>query len=83
MILYPCIFRFITLGGVDYASGPFNITIPAGKTNATLNISIFNDNVLEGDEVFLLTIDQTSLPSVVTSNNSTSVIIIDDDCKYQ
>ena len=73
--------RVYNLGGVDYTSGPFNITISAGMANATLNISILDDNVLEGNEVFLVTIDQISLSSVVISNGSTLAVIIDDDRK--
>ena len=51
-------------------------------TNATFNISLFVDNILEGTETFLLTIDQTSLQTVIISDNSTLVMIIDDDRKY-
>lgn len=51
-------------------------------TNATFNISLFVDNILEGNEAFLLTIDQTSLQTVIISDNSTIVMIIDDDRKY-
>ena len=50
-------------------------------TNATFNISSFVDNILEGNEAFLLTIDQTSLQTVIISDNSTLVMIIDDDRK--
>ena len=73
---------FITLGGVDYNPEQYSITIPAGMTNATFNISLFVDNILEGNEAFLLTIDQTSLQTVIISDNSTLVMIIDDDRKY-
>ena len=51
-------------------------------TNSTLNVSLFVDNILEGNEAFLLTIDQTSLQTVIISDNSTIVMIIDDDRKY-
>ena len=71
----------ISLDNVDYNSGPYNITIPAGMTNASFNISISVDNVLEGNEVFSLTIDQISPVNVIVSDNSTLVMIIDDDRK--
>ena len=51
-------------------------------TNATFNVSISVDNILEGNEAFSLTIDQTSLQTVIISDNSTLVMIIDDDRKY-
>ena len=51
-------------------------------TNVSFNILLFPDNVLEGNEVFSLIINQTSFQTVVIPNNSTLFIIIDDDCKY-
>jgi len=81
--LYHCchfIRHLITLDD-DYNSGQYNITIPAGMTNASFNISISPDNILEGNELFSLIIDQTSLPTVVVSDNFTLVMIKDDDCK--
>ena len=69
------------LGGVDYDSGVYNIMIPAGVTNVSFNISISPDKVLEGNEVFSLIIIQTSLQTVIITNNSTLVTIIDDDRK--
>jgi len=81
--LYHCchfIRHSITLDD-DYNFGPYNITIPAGMINASFNISISPDNILEGNELFSLTIDQTSLLTVVISDNSTLVMIIDDDRK--
>ena len=66
----------------DYNSGQYNITIPVGMTNASFIISISVDNVLEGNELFSLTIDQISpVNNVIASNNSALVTIIDDDCK--
>ena len=52
----------ITGGGVDYNSGPHNVTFPARTNNAVLNIIINNDNVLEYNETFNLTIIESSLP---------------------
>ena len=70
------------LGGTDFDSPqiPF-ITIPAGMASASFNISISVDNVLEGNETFLIIIEQTSLQTVIISDNSTLVVIIDDDRK--
>ena len=56
--------------------------IPAGSTNSSFNITISPDNIFEGDEAFLLTIDQASLQTVMISNISAMVIITDDDCKH-
>ena len=56
--------------------------IPAGSTNVSFNITISLDNIFEGDEAFLITIDQASLQTVIISNVSAMVIITDDDCKH-
>jgi len=63
--------------GVDYDSGPFNLTIPAGETSYQFSIEIINDNILEDLEMFNLTI---SLPANVYAGNpnQATVFIIDD-----
>ena len=54
---------------------------PAGVTNASLYISIINDETFEKNEEFLLTILQTSLPSDVDvgATSQATVTIVDDD----
>ena len=65
---------------MDYTSGPYTVTIPAGQTTATFNVPITDDIVLEGDENFKLTINQT-LPDGVTHGDPSeaTVTIVDDD----
>ena len=74
----------ITLDNNDYNRGPYNITIPAGQNDITFSVSITDDNIREQSETFNLVIDESSLPSGVTSSdpNRTTVTIMDDDCKY-
>jgi len=74
----------LTGGGVDYDSGPYNVTFPAGKTSVLLNVSINDDNILEEEEFFDLTIDSDSLPNRVTvdSQYESTVTIVDNDGKY-
>ena len=78
-------FRLLSLigGGVDYASGPYTVIIPAGERNASLNISINDDNIFEHDESFVLTINVSSLPSdvYIGDHNETIVTIMDNDGK--
>ena len=68
---------------MDYTSGPYTVIFPAGQTTATFDVPINDDNILEGSEDFILTIDQTSLPSNVTRGNpgEATVTIVDDDRK--
>ena len=67
--------------GPDYDSGPYTVTFNAGDTRAAFNILINNDNVLEGNETFNLTINQFSLPSEVDVSSSGQAVatIVDDD----
>ena len=68
---------------MDYTSGPYTVTFPAGSTTATFNVPIIDDNILEGNEYFILTIDETSLPTDVTRGTpgEATVTIVDDDCE--
>lgn len=40
--------------GVDYATLPNSITIPAGQTTFTLDVDVFPDNITEGTESIIL-----------------------------
>ena len=73
----------VTGGGVDYDSGIYNVTIPAGETSVPFDFGINNDNILENAENFDLTIICNTLPDGVTCGNlgSTTVTIVDDDRK--
>ena len=68
---------------MDYTSGPYTVTFPAGQTTATFNIPITDDMILEINEDFMFTINQTSLPTVVTRGtlDEATVTIVDNDCK--
>ena len=65
---------------MDYTSGPYTVTIPAGRITATFNVPINDDNILEGNENFMLTIN-SSLPNGVTRGtpSQATVIIMDND----
>ena len=49
----------------DYDSGPYNVTFLAGTTTTSFIVSIINDNILENDEIFHLTIQPPSAPDGV------------------
>ena len=68
---------------MDYTSGPYTVTIPTGQTNATFNVPINDDNILEGNENFMLTIGLSLLPDGVLLGdpNQATVTIVDDDRK--
>ena len=69
-----------TGGGVDYSSGPYTVTFPAGATSAFFDVLINDDITLENNEQFTITIDPSSLPSRVSvSNPGQAVVTIRDD----
>ena len=69
---------------MDYTSGPYTVTFSAGQTTATFNVPITDDNISEGDENFMLTINQT-LPDGVTRGDpfEATVSIFDNDRKLK
>ena len=71
------------IGGVDYVSGPYSVVITAGQTIASLNIAINDDNVLEDNEEFKVSIRRLSPTGRVMLGNLdvTTVNIVDDDGK--
>ena len=71
------------IGNEDYISVPIVVTIPAGKTSASFDVAIIDDNLMEGNKSFSVIIDQSSLPSSVTVGmpDQATVTIVDDDGK--
>ena len=69
---------------MDYTSGPYTVTFPAGQTTATFDVPINDDDILEGNENFILTINPSSLPSDVSVGDpdQATVTIVDNDRKY-
>ena len=69
---------------MDYTSGPYTVTIPAGSTTATFDVPITDDMILEELENFMLTIN-SSLPDGVTRGtpSEATVTIVDDDRKLK
>ncbi|XP_065912235.1 neural cell adhesion molecule 1-like [Dysidea avara] len=72
-------------GGVDYDSGPYTVTFPAGVTSVSFNIPIVDNNTIENDESFTLTIMDGSLPDDVTRGTPglARITIVDDDTNSQ
>ena len=67
---------------MDYTSGPYSFTIPAGVTSVPFNIPINNDNILEDNKNFTLTINPSLPIGVMVGNLSqATVTIVDNDCK--
>ena len=74
---------YTPIGGSDYASGKYTVTIPAGQVIFPFDVSISNDTLLEDNENFDLLIISGSSRNRVTrgSPGRTTVTIVDDDSK--
>ena len=81
MILHLCI---VHTGGEDYEV-PLNqykkVILPAGSTSVSIDITIFNDIMLEYNETFRMIILELSIPYGIYpgSLTSTTITILDDE----
>ena len=68
----------------DSDSGLYTVTFPAGITMIEFNVPITDDMILEGDENFMLTINEILLPTGITCGDphKATVTIVDDDRKF-
>ena len=73
----------VTGGGVDYDSGIYSVIFPAEQTSISLDILIHNDNTVEANEDFNLTIIRNTLPEGVSRGDPfrATVTIVDNDRK--
>ena len=81
-ITVPLIFTSITAtGGADYTPLTQVVLKADGITRQSLDITILDDTVFEGDETFKVAIDTANLPAGVTAGSITeaTVTIVDND----
>jgi len=66
----------------DYNGRNISVDVPAGVLSQSFLINITDDNILEFNETFSLTIESVSTCRVIIENvNTSEVIIIDNDCE--
>ena len=73
------------LPGSDYTHSVLVASFPAGSVNADtecITLTIRDDTVVEGDEVFTVTIIESD-EGVMLGNNQRNITIIDNDSKHQ
>ena len=73
-------------GNVDYNSGPYTITFPAGMTSVSFDIAIIDDNIHEEREYFDLIITTTQdLPERIYFREylNATISIEDNDGMYE
>ena len=66
----------------DFDPGPYEVTIPAGETRATVSISTVEDTDMEIDEQFTVIISAPHTDVPVGSQGTVTVTILDDDHEY-
>ena len=64
--------------------GQMRVVIPAGHSRVSFDLTILDDMIIEDTESFRLSIIDVSLPHNVSvgSIESTTVYILDNDCKF-
>ena len=68
--------------GTDYAALSGTVTIPAGQTLAMIGVSVIDDQLEEGDETVIVTLDNITAGDanvVIGPTNAATVNIADDD----
>ena len=66
---------------MDYTSGPYTVTFPAGVTMIAFDVPVTDDMIFEVDENFMLTINGTSLATGITCEipGQATVTIVDNE----
>ena len=68
-------------GGVDYNSGPYTVIFPVSSTSFPFDITIHDDGILEGDEMFNVTIGLIVNGHIVGTPEVATITIIDTTSK--
>ena len=67
----------------DFEHGSYIVTIPAGETEWPFDAIIYNDDLFESDEHFMLVIDQETLSYRISRGHphSSTVTIANDEAR--
>ena len=79
------IYLLLIPSGNDFNSATQTVTIIAGTNSIMVNIPVTDDNIVEGDETFSmsLTVPSSFGPGIITgANTSATVTIVDTTGKY-
>lgn len=70
-------------GPVDFVNASGTLTFNAGVVSQTFNVTICNDNVLEADESFDLSLSNATGGAAIGSPSTAAVTITNDDATFQ
>ncbi|SDD06159.1 Calx-beta domain-containing protein [Pedobacter soli] len=65
--------------GTDYASIGNTATIPAGQTTVTVAVPVLDDNLNEGDETVILTMNAATNNALIMANTTPATVNISDN----
>ena len=75
-------YNLSSLAAFTFANSAGTITIPAGASGAYLTVGVLPDNIAEGTETVIATVDGTSAPYSTTAAGYSSTLYINDSDTY-
>ena len=63
---------------IDFHSATQTAIITAGASRSTINITVINDSIVEGDEMFTMTLNVPTSPGITTGNITMATVTIID-----
>ncbi|KAA2240329.1 T9SS type B sorting domain-containing protein [Chitinophaga agrisoli] len=67
------------VNGTDYNVSGVSVVIPAGQTSATVPVTVINDQIIEGSETVVLTLNGGTSPSFIFNGTGNATVNIADD----
>ncbi len=71
--------KLTLLGGIDYGGITTNLTFAIGVTSQCIDISIFEDNALEGNQSFQFVLSSNDRGVALFENSTSLITIMDND----
>ena len=68
----------ISGGNVDFNSSTQTATITAGTNSSTINITVINDNIVEGNETFNVTVNVPTSHGIMAGTITMATVTIID-----
>ena len=80
---YACICILCNTEECDFECGPYIVTIPTGEIEHSFDAIIYDDDLFESDEHFMLVIDQDTLSDRISRGHphSSTVTIANDEAR--
>ena len=77
--MWNSVLHALLIDGNDFTSTPLTATIPAGATTTIVRVPVMSDNIVEGDEMFSmsLTVPSSLGPEIVAGfvTSATGIIV--------